>query len=1017
MFPTETGDIETVFNFIVTAAKHLNNKKREAEAEKILQNSLGVLQRYNPLLRRSFLLKAIDIYYRTQQYDKAQAYCDKYLELFNFSGNCFENRDLIVGYTYLWCGKNKEAYECFERGVGSITGKGDYLRERSVHGDFGDVCFRLGRVEKAIELYQKCLEICVELGDKANEKVFHLNLSACYVTSGQYSLSISCAEKVLSLCEEIGSRSGEVAAYENLATAHQRLAEFIKAVEYLTKALYRYNEEGNSIGEGRTYAELGNIFIRTAQYQSAKECFEKSLGICSEGNSQSLKITSYQGLGSVYLRFGQRGKAIEFYEKSLALSLELGNDPQLENSYNCLAVVYENVGEYGKAIAHFQKGVELSLKSGKSTPEGYLGLGTVYTTLGKYDEAIEYLEKYLKDCLESGKPANRCYSRLGHIWIMKGQHEKAEEFFRKSLAISRKIADREEEANSLGGLGNLCGSTGDYRRGVLYVETALSINLEIGDRRSEGVNLGVLAIMYRELEQFEKAVDVCEKSLAIRLEVGDRLGEGWNYSSFGDIHRDLGDYEKAVKFDTMSYDIFVSLGHQSGVVVKCASLGEDCLGLNQPQKAIDHFSQGAALSQQLDDKQVIWMHGGIGRAYAVAQEFEKAECFLTKAIKESDDFLLGNFADEKRTWLSREYYRLYRPLAGCHWFHERHVDAFLTLDLGTAKALQILIGQRRNSKISEGAQNSYGDETWRQIEEGKQKQRLQDIARDLQLRENDTIVVVYTLAFLSQSTSFLIWILSADGDLKVRLCKVDGNATSAADWFMKATSDLYSNVQAVRLRRNCSFFGSSLSAPSSDVFDDETFQNCFPSTHQRFNCKGRQQNDAPSHSEHTIPETAHTNSQFSSESFRPAGPVSSGSISATDVPSAMPFIDDSSPGAPTTEGTAGNETKPTENDNSLLAAYSVPAYNALIDPVVDLIKGKKLIIVPDKMLFFTPFSMLMDKQGNYLSEKYSIQVTPSLHTLALSKQVPRPDKLGPALFIGNPAVGEVLLFGKPYKVA
>ena len=89
-------------------------------------------------------------------------------------------------------------------------------------------------------------------------------------------------------------------------------------------------------------------------------------------------------------------------------------------------------------------------------------------------------------------------------------------------------------------------------------------------------------------------------------------------------------------------------------------------------------------------------------------------------------------------------------------------------------------------------------------------------------------------------------------------------------------------------------------------------------------------------------------------------------------------------------------------------------YQLMIDPVKDLIAGEKLIIVPDKSLFFAPFSSLIDENCCYLSHSYSIQITPSLHSLRASmEKLPDPN-LGIALFVGNPAVGRVSLHGKAF---
>ena len=77
-------------------------------------------------------------------------------------------------------------------------------------------------------------------------------------------------------------------------------------------------------------------------------------------------------------------------------------------------------------------------------------------------------------------------------------------------------------------------------------------------------------------------------------------------------------------------------------------------------------------------------------------------------------------------------------------------------------------------------------------------------------------------------------------------------------------------------------------------------------------------------------------------------------------------------------------------------------FQLLIDPIKDSLKGNKLIVVPDQQLFFVPFSSLVDENGHFLTYKYSIQITPSLHTLKASMQRPDDSDFGFALFIGIP---------------
>ena len=89
-------------------------------------------------------------------------------------------------------------------------------------------------------------------------------------------------------------------------------------------------------------------------------------------------------------------------------------------------------------------------------------------------------------------------------------------------------------------------------------------------------------------------------------------------------------------------------------------------------------------------------------------------------------------------------------------------------------------------------------------------------------------------------------------------------------------------------------------------------------------------------------------------------------------------------------------------------------FQLVIDPLKNSLKGNKLIIVPDQILFFAPFSSFVDANGCFLSSKYSIQITPSLHTLKASMQREHDLNIGFALFVGNPTVEKISFNGEEF---
>ena len=90
-------------------------------------------------------------------------------------------------------------------------------------------------------------------------------------------------------------------------------------------------------------------------------------------------------------------------------------------------------------------------------------------------------------------------------------------------------------------------------------------------------------------------------------------------------------------------------------------------------------------------------------------------------------------------------------------------------------------------------------------------------------------------------------------------------------------------------------------------------------------------------------------------------------------------------------------------------------FQLVINPVKNFFKGNKLIVVPDNQLFFAPFSSFVDENGCFLSSKYSIQITPSLHTLKASMQREHDSTVGFALFVGNPTVEKISFNGQEFN--
>jgi tetratricopeptide (TPR) repeat protein len=105
------------------------------------------------------------------------------------------------------------------------------------------------------------------------------------------------------------------------------------------------------------------------------------------------------------------------------------------------------------------------------------------------------------------------------------QYQLAIDFYQQSLEIQREIGDRQDEAASLGNLGNAYESLGEYQRAIDFQQQSLEIRREIGDRQGEANSLGNLGNTYQSLGEYQRAIDFYQQSLEIQREIGDRNGE------------------------------------------------------------------------------------------------------------------------------------------------------------------------------------------------------------------------------------------------------------------------------------------------------------------------------------------------------------------------------------------------------------------------------------------------------------------------------------------------------------
>jgi CHAT domain-containing protein/tetratricopeptide (TPR) repeat protein len=588
----------------------------------------------------------------------------------------------------------------------------------------------------------------------------------------------------------------------------------------------------------------------------------------------------------------------------------------------------------------------------------------------KVNEAKIYLSKALElnsDLKDQSKEAG-ILEMLGFCYEETGEDEKAIKTAKKAIAIFQQLPGPTGligHGNGLVFLGSICSKLGKYEEAIARQEEGIVILLRSGDEEFLGVAYGNMGETKNRMKEHKKAIKLCEEGLKISRKTGNKLGEARNLHNIGDAYHQMKEFKKSIKYCEESLRIFRDIGNEKGASISQGVLASSysCLGKIHISEA--YFKRCIEINQgmmQFSDLAIA--HGNMGiQRYEIAflefLSFHDAKLSLESCIEsfklaiESTDKVLASLSeDNNKTAFSDKFYRWYNSLASPFILLGRCTAALLFLDLGRAKILRHLIYKQVHG--DDNSKSSF-ESSWLTIEDGKEKERICILTREIQLLESDATILFYNF---NDEEIFTIWILHADGCVSLKTSDPTSKTSTSRQ-------ELEGNIKKVlekasgQFPRGYSFFKQST---VSDLKDP----NAKPLTSSR-----------PESEENAAGATSHEQKQVkvkeSTDKYR--APAKRTDESCDDL---------------------------TKGIRALL-------YRALIKPVKSLIRGTKLIIVPQSCIFFAPFSSFIDENDCLLSEQYQIQIIPSVHVLAISMQASTGKQVGSSLFVGNPELQNVLL--------
>ena len=651
--------------------------------------------------------------------------------------------------------------------------------------------------------------------------------------------------------------------------------------------------------------------------------------------------------GTAFKRPDDFNKAIEYLNIVLGDVKEMGEKVLEEKAYSYLARAYAGLSDYKKAVVNYNLLLSAAKSLGDKLEEGnaYAGLGDALLRLGDFKESLDYYKCALSNAedLNDKEKIAIAYGGLGNASHALGHTKTAISYLERSLDYAKKIGNKSEIGKTYNMIGQIFHNLGDYKSSIEHHKSSLDIAKDVGDVVIESEAYGGLGIAYDSFGDFEKAIYYHSQQLRIAKTAGEKVGEAVANGNLGNAHTGLQNFEKALQYYKQRLSIANGLGDKAGEGRAYFHLGKTYEKLGHYGKAFEYYILRLRIAEDLGDK------AGRGDAYG-----SLGGVFLC----------FGNW--KKVEELFKQRLRIYEELEN---------------NMGTAIAYH---GLGQCYELMGSLPTA--------VENYRSSVKVFNEIRGL-LQSEDQWKIGFrnecNIAYIS------LWrcLLKQEKISEALAAAEEGRAQSLADLMTSQYGFHEGQTEGKRLDEE--EFGMLNNTSSSTIFlsVSENKINIWlllkekPVLH-------RQKTLCHHFAENAAAETLQSLIQFAYKNNGVRANVNCENRSLDVLRENCYTVERSSK-------TFSQQIL--QADNLPLAAL----YSYVIAPILDLIEGDELIIVPDGPLWLAPFAALLNPFSNYLCESFKVRLIPSLTSLKIIAHCPKFHSSSGALIVGDPDVSEV----------
>lgn len=474
-------------------------------------------------------------------------------------------------------------------------------------------------------------------------------LGNVYYKLGEFKLALSYCQRALAIFEKRKSRYLTTAVlYNDVSAIYCSLNDSQSALEYGFRALKLFEKSSDNTRIANAYVNIASAYNLSAYYNEALRYLLRAMKVYEHtaGPSNADSCLALINIGALYGVVEDLPKAIKYSKQALALSEREHKENCLNHIMACIGLGsnYAKNADYDNSLKYLYQALELLKKAlGLNhylAAECYDNLSEIFSDKRDYQQALDFRHKSIavvkKTKGETHYDMAYQYIRLSIIYQKTCDYDRALEYLNAALKIRKDVLTADEHqdiAEIYCLLGNLYLSMSKYPEALIYGFRALRIREKVlrADHPDVGLSFKEISRIYDRLRDYPKSLDYQERALKIYLKAygADSPKTAELYNELGTTYDALSDNEKALEYQirALTIDEKKLAAEHPSIAFICCDIAYSYDNQHNPLKAIQYNFRALDIMEKVfgpEHPNVFPIWNLFGRIYYEMGKFQEA---------------------------------------------------------------------------------------------------------------------------------------------------------------------------------------------------------------------------------------------------------------------------------------------------------------------------------------------------------------------------------------------------------